>query len=716
MLSPLLLCCVLVVEDRPRLSDAEMEVYQKARSEAGRDADSHVRLALWCERHGLTAERLQHLALAVLADPSHPTARGLLGLVAVGDGWRKPAEVAARSEADPAGAASLAEYRARRNATRMTADAQWSLALWCEKNGLKAEADAHVTAVVRLDPSREAAWKRLGCRKFEGRWLTPEQIEEVKAERASQARADRLWSPRLAKWKDQLGDERKRQEAEQALAGVDDPRAVPSVWRVFVQEKGADHLRAARLLSQIDGPAASRALAWLAVFGGSAEARRAAAESLLWRDPREFVGPLIGLIRPAIDYDVTHVEGPGSPGVLQIRGPEGNLRRVYAPQAPADTARPGDFLAGFDENGQPIAGRILGFRTDRFGFREPGSVELSGVYDPLGWAGPDLTGLPAALARTQLGEAGRKLGDRAVANQKETLGLEQQAIMINTGIPFTTPAWFELTRPIVAAIPVGSMVEQARRAAMTAEQQLQADVATLDDFNAQVGQVNGRALPVLRAATGQDFDDDPKAWARWWTDFQGYSLREQPTTPTEVTQIIPVGTTPPPVEVGLGPVVDARAGHACFSAGTPVHTPAGTRPIETLRLGDQVLSRDVQTGALRYEPILAVYHNPPDQTLRIAMGGHDVVATPIHRFWKAGVGWVMARDLKPGDSVRTINGLARVDSIEPAGTRPVFNLEVADNRSFFVGEAGLLVHDNSLVRPVDQPFDASPELAKASGD
>jgi hypothetical protein len=693
-----------------------MEVYQKARSEAGRDADSHVRLALWCERHGLTAERLQHLALAVLADPSHPTARGLLGLVAVGDGWRKPVEVAARSEADPAGAASLAEYRARRATTRMTADAQWGLALWCERNGLKSEADAHLTAVVRLDPSREAAWKRLGCRKFEGRWLTPDQIEEVKAERSSQARADRLWSPRLAKWKDQLGDERKRQEAEQALAGVDDPRAVPSVWRVFVQEKGADHLRATRLLSQVDGPAASRSLAWLAVFGGSTEARRAATESLLWRDPREFVGSLIGLIRPAIDYEVTHVEGPGSPGVLQIRGPEGNLRRVYAPQAPADTARPGDFLAGFDENGQPIAGRVLGFWTGRFLRQGTEDPFFNDLLDPLGWSGPVMTGLPDTLARTPLGEAGRSVGERIVANQKESREIQGRIQRIDPDVPGRVATRFDVTWSVLAEIPVGTMLEQARRAAMTAEQQLQADVAVLDQFNAQVGQVNERVLPLLRTVTGQDHDDDPKAWTRWWTDFQGYSFREQPTTPTEVTQVIPVGTTPPPVQIGLGPVVAFQAGTSCFAAGTPVHTPSGTRPIETLRIGDQVLSRDVLTGALRYEPTLAVYHNPPDQTLRIAMGGRDVVATPIHRFWKAGVGWVMARDLKPGDSVRTINGLARVDSIEPAGTRPVFNLEVAVNRSFFVGEAGLLVHDNSLVRPVDQPFDASPELAKASGD
>jgi hypothetical protein len=36
----------------------------------------------------------------------------------------------------------------------------------------------------------------------------------------------------------------------------------------------------------------------------------------------------------------------------------------------------------------------------------------------------------------------------------------------------------------------------------------------------------------------------------------------------------------------------------------------------------------------------------------------------------------------------------------------VYNLEVLANHDFFVGREGMLVHDNSLVRPVAAPFDA----------
>ena len=40
----------------------------------------------------------------------------------------------------------------------------------------------------------------------------------------------------------------------------------------------------------------------------------------------------------------------------------------------------------------------------------------------------------------------------------------------------------------------------------------------------------------------------------------------------------------------------------------------------------------------------------------------------------------------------------------------VYNLDVAENRDFFVGKKGLLVHDFSFVRTVPAPFDQQPEL------
>ena len=61
------------------------------------------------------------------------------------------------------------------------------------------------------------------------------------------------------------------------------------------------------------------------------------------------------------------------------------------------------------------------------------------------------------------------------------------------------------------------------------------------------------------------------------------------------------------------------------------------------------------------------------------------MATPIHRFWRAGKGWALARDLQPGDRLRVLGGLWQVTALDSDEVQPVFNLEVADGHSFFVG-------------------------------
>jgi hypothetical protein len=151
--------------------------------------------------------------------------------------------------------------------------------------------------------------------------------------------------------------------------------------------------------------------------------------------------------------------------------------------------------------------------------------------------------------------------------------------------------------------------------------------------------------------------------------------------------------------------------HSCFGAGTPVRTLDGSSPIEALHAGDLVLTQSPTTGELKYQPVVTTYHNPPNATLRIELAEETIVATGIHRFWKAGRGWVMARDLKPGDALRTIGGVSFVKSVENERAQPVFNLQVADGESFFVGTSGVLAHDNSTVNPTPSPFDAVPELA-----
>ncbi len=123
--------------------------------------------------------------------------------------------------------------------------------------------------------------------------------------------------------------------------------------------------------------------------------------------------------------------------------------------------------------------------------------------------------------------------------------------------------------------------------------------------------------------------------------------------------------------------------------------------------GDLVLTQDPRSGVLRYRAVVAIYHNPPQTADRITSDSGDaIVVTGIHWLWKAGEGWRMARELKPGDVLRTLGGVATVKSIESDRNQPVYNLRVADGESYFVGTSGVLAHDNSTINPVPEPFDA----------
>jgi hypothetical protein len=229
--------------------------------------------------------------------------------------------------------------------------------------------------------------------------------------------------------------------------------------------------------------------------------------------------------------------------------------------------------------------------------------------------------------------------------------------------------------------------------------------------------MNQQARQVLTDSIGIDQGPDKVAWDKWLVDLSGYAFvapRNYGDQPTIVEEV-PISYQPQSAPYFVDqPVAVVIQRHSCFAAGTLVRMLDGTSPIETVRAGDVVLTQDPQTGALEYQPVVTVYHNPPNATLRLELSNETIVATGIHRFWKVGRGWVMARDLKPGDAIRTLGDLTIVKSVETDRVQPVFNLQVAEGESFFVGRAGVLAHDNSLVSPTPSPFDAAREPEKAA--
>ena len=680
------------------------QAYQEARAKAGRAPDEQVKLALWCEARGLTAERLHHLTLAVLADPKNAAARGLMGLVFHDGRWLRPEALADKLKADKEHATALKEYADKRLKAPYTADAQWALGIWCDEHGLKDQAKAHLTAVTRLDPTRENAWKKLGYKRHEGRWATDTQLAAEKAEADAQKTADRKWKSTLEKYKAMLDQPSRRAEAEAALAEITDPRAVPMIAHAFVTGRAADQLRAVQLLGQVESPSASRVLAAMAVFSKSAEARRAAVETLKGRDPRDFVQLWIALVRQPIKYEVRPVGGPGSPGSLVVEGQRVNVKRVYSPPATPNFSVPQGTRLSYDENGLPVLTEPIGE------FRDFGRLVWLPNPDPSSYING--TELAHALQHPKPGATRHDIIEaqmQAGASRVNYLPFfsSSDGIQPFLGNPLVASGNRPIFRERDLVIPIGEMELEARKSAQTAQQQLADDVAAIDRVNAAVRRANEPSVQALRAITGQEFGDDPTAWGKWWAENQGYVFRITATSdkPT-VVENVPLGYTPQTTpQLVNGPVV--RIGHSCFGGGTPVRMIDGDRPIESIRAGDMVLVQDTKTGGLAYHAVVTAYHNPPSPTLRVALEGESIVVTGIHRFWKAGRGWTMARDLKVGDVVRTLGGVAKVESIADDKTQPVFNLEVADGHSFLVGKHGALVHDNSLVEATPAPFDAA---------
>jgi hypothetical protein len=277
-----------------------------------------------------------------------------------------------------AGQVDPGEYYSRRQLVGRSAGAHLALAQWCRDHNLRDEAILHANLALALDPRKDAARKMLGFQKIHGRWYT----EEAAREELTQEKADREWAPKLTAWhkalhgpskKTKLAAQKRAEEAasaRDALARIDDARAVPAVYREFGRGAPNDQEIAVQIFGQIPAPMASKALAALAVYRTTPETRRIAIETLRQRKPADYVEALLGLLTPPLRYEVrpdsTGIGGVGSPGVLVIEDKHHRLERTYVGVdqfeqmiVPDFSVRIGDYIT-YDPDGIPVLHRRNG--------------------------------------------------------------------------------------------------------------------------------------------------------------------------------------------------------------------------------------------------------------------------------------------------------------------------------------------------------------------
>ena len=135
----------------------------------------------------------------------------------------------------------------------------------------------------------------------------------------------------------------------------------------------------------------------------------------------------------------------------------------------------------------------------------------------------------------------------------------------------------------------------------------------------------------------------------------------------------------------------------CFVAGTAVLTTLGKKAIETIQVGDVIPCVDHITGEASEKKVISTTVNKVNRLIELDIDGEIIQCTETHPFQVKGRGWVDAANLVPNDVVYTKDwGTATVKSVnlleldEPI---EVFNFEVEDCHTYFVGELGVLVHN-----------------------
>ena len=208
------------------------------------------------------------------------------------------------------------------------------LGLWCEQKGLKAEALAHFTTALELDPHKEATWKHLGYVKHHGRWMSHEQIAAEEHDALVQKHADRHGaalaqvgervggSASACRSRGKPGQGSNRGRCRRSCACSAKPRRPGRCWRCVCWDRSI-------------GGGDDR-LAVLAVESDAAEVRQAAAQALKGREPRDYGESIVNLIHTPVTYQVQPVAGPGSGGPLSLIRPvpdHPDLRRPARVQA-----------------------------------------------------------------------------------------------------------------------------------------------------------------------------------------------------------------------------------------------------------------------------------------------------------------------------------------------------------------------------------------------
>lgn len=218
--------------------------------------------------------------------------------------------------------------------------------------------------------------------------------------------------------------------------------------------------------------------------------------------------------------------------------------------------------------------------------------------------------------------------------------------------------------------------------------------------------LNVRVSQSLSVAIGVDREARPEELWNWWdreTASEPTSSTDKPQVLTEVEEdeFVPQQAFQPFTSSFMIAAGGATNTRECLCAGTQIVTSTGSCPIESLRIGDVVLAKDIETGELAYKPVIRTTVRSPQPLMTLHTAGESIRTTLGHYFWISGRGWRMAKEIKPGDRLHGVQGTVTVTDVSRGGHEAVYNLVVEGANTYFVGEGKILSHDVTPPVPTD---------------
>lgn len=163
---------------------------------------------------------------------------------------------------------------------------------------------------------------------------------------------------------------------------------------------------------------------------------------------------------------------------------------------------------------------------------------------------------------------------------------------------------------------------------------------------------------------------------------------------------------------------------ACFVAGTLIETINGLRAIETIQQGDLVWSRHEETLEYGYRPIVDTFSFDNKEIYEVVVrDNHGKLetyqTTEDHPFWVVDTGWLPASLLQTGMTLvnRDEQAVLKVISQTKLNkTDTVYNFEVAEFHTYYIGKFGVWVHNSDCYGKIDFNLNRLPENLKLSAN